>query len=222
MAGAVLTDGVQPLRAAYDALAGVVAGLGDADRWAETGCPGWAVRDLVFHLRADCLRALVAVHTPVAGPADCDAVAYWRQWGSDADTDEEILRGTRDEASPYPWDVLRRLHPEAAAAAVHAVGGADPAAVVGTQGWALTVADLASTLAVEATLHHHDLVRHLPDAPGPTPEGFAEVRRVAEALVGRELPGWPDERVAVVATGRAVPTDEERADLGDAVVPVFT
>jgi hypothetical protein len=222
MAGAVLTDGVRPLRAAYGALTDVVAGLGDDDRWTETGCPGWAVRDLVFHLRADCLRALVALHTPVAGPADCDAVAYWRQWGSDADTDEEILRGTRVEASPYPWGALRRLYGEAATAAVHAVGGADPAAVVGTQGWALTVDDLASTLAVEATLHHVDLVRHLPGAAGPSPKGFAEVRRVTEALLERELPGWPDERVALVATGRAVPTDQERTDLGDAVVPVFT
>ncbi len=219
MAGARLTG---PLPATYDALAGVVAGLRDEAGWTETGCPGWAVRDLVFHLRADCLRALVALHTPVAGPADCDAVAYWRQWGSDPETDEEILRGTRVEASPYPWGVLRRLYAEAAAAAVHAVGHSDPATVIGTQGWALTVEDLASTLAVEATLHHVDLVRHLPAAGGPTPEGLAEVRRVAEALLGRELPGWSDERVALVATGRADPTDEERADLGDAVVPVFT
>lgn len=222
MAGPRLTDGVGPLRAAYAALAGVVGRLGDDDRWTATGCPGWAVRDLVFHLRADCLRALVALHTPVAGPADCDAVAYWRQWGSDADTDEEILGGTRVEASPYPWDALRRLHGEAARAVVHAVADADPAAVVGTQGLALTVNDLTSTLAVEATLHHVDLVRHLADAAGPTPEGFAEVRRVTEALLGRELPGWSDERVALVATGRADPTAQERGDLGDAVVPVFT
>jgi hypothetical protein len=149
-------------------------------------------------------------------------VAYWRQWGSDADTDEEILRGTRVEASPYPWDALRRLYGEAAAAALDAMSAADPSAVVGTQGLALTVADLASTLAVEATLHHVDLVRHLPDANGPTAEGQTEVRRVRVVLLGRELPGWSDERVALVATGRADPTDEERADLGDAVVPVFT
>ena len=208
--------------AAYGALTGVVTALGDDDGWTETGCPGWAVRDLVFHLRADCLRALVALHTPESRPTDSDSVAYWRVWGSDPETDEEILRGTRVEASPYPWPVLRRVYGEASAAAVDAVTRADPAAVIGTQGWALTVADLASTLAVEATLHHVDLVRHLPAAAAPTPEGFAEVRRVAEALLGRELPGWPDERVALVATGRADPTDEERADLGDAVVPVFT
>ena len=37
--------------------------------------------------------------------------------------------------------------------------------MVSTQGHALTVDDLASTLVVEATLHHLDLVRHLPGAP---------------------------------------------------------
>ena len=221
MAGARLSSPAA-LHAAYAALAGVVTGLGDDERWTETGCPGWVVRDLVFHLRSDCLRALVALHTPAAGPADCDAVAYWRQWGSDPDTDEEILRGTRVEASPYPWPVLRRLYGEAAHAALHALAATAPAAVVGTQGHALTVADLASTLAVEATLHHVDLVRHLPGAAGPTPEGLAEVRRVTEALLELDLPAWTDERVALVATGRAEPTPQERGDLGDAVVPVFT
>ena len=221
MAGAPLTR-TGAFRASYDALAGVVGGLSDDVGWMATGCPGWAVRDLVFHLRADCLRTLVALHTPVAGPADCDEVAYWRQWGSDPEADEEILRGTRTEAAPYSWPQLRARYVEANAAAVHAVSRVDPAALVGTQGHALTVADLASTLAVEATLHHTDLVRDLPDAAGPSGEGLAEVRRVAEALLGHDLPGWPDERVALVATGRAEPTTAERADLRDAVVPVFT
>jgi hypothetical protein len=214
--------GADTLPVAYGALASVVGSLADDAGWEPTGCRGWAVRDLVFHLRADCVRALVALHTPVTRPADCDAVAYWRQWGSDAETDEEMLKGTRIEAGPYTWPGLRASYVEASAAAVQAVTTTDPAAVVGTQGHALTVEDLASTLAVEASLHHLDLVRHLPDAPGPTVEGLAEVRRVTEALLGRDLAGWPDERVALVATGRAEPTDEERADLGDAVVPVFT
>ena len=65
-------------------------------------------------------------------------------------------------------------------------------------------------------------MRHLPGAAGPSDEGLAETRRVTVALLGRDLVGWPDERVALVATGRAEPTAQERGDLGDAVVPVFT
>ena len=56
--------------------------------WAPTGCAGWVVRDLVHHLHADAVRALVALHSPADGPADCDDVRYWADWGSDPDTDE--------------------------------------------------------------------------------------------------------------------------------------
>lgn len=215
MAGARLTE-------TYGDLAGVVTTLDDEAGWAPTGCRGWVVRDLVFHLHADCVRALVAVHTPAQRPADCDAVAYWRGWGSDPEADEEVRRHTRVQSSPYSWPGLRDRYTEAAAAAARALAAADPDAVVATQGHALRVADLASTLVVEAVLHHLDLVRHLPGRPAPGAEGLAEVRRVTEALLGRELPGWSDERVALVATGRADPTGQERGDLDDAVVPVFT
>lgn len=212
----------QGLTAAYGALAGVVAGLGDEAGWAPTGCRGWVVRDLVFHLHADCVRALVALHTPASRPADCDAVAYWQGWGSDPEFDEDVRRQTRVQSAPYSWPGLRERYTEAAAAAARALAAADADAVVATQGHALTVADLASTLVVEAVLHHRDLVQHLPGAPGPDAEGLAEVRRVAEALLGRQLAGWTDERVALVATGRAEPTAQELDDLGGAVVPVFT
>jgi uncharacterized protein (TIGR03083 family) len=208
--------------ASYTALAGVVAHLTDEDAWAPTGCRGWTVRDLVFHLHADCVRALVALHTPAGSAADCDAVAYWKQWGSDPDTDETIRRTTRSEAGLFSWPALRDRYTETASAAVHAVAAAEPGTVVSTQGHALAVSDLASTLAVEASLHHLDLVRHLPEATGPSTAGLAETRRVTEALVGRDLSGWPDERVALVATGRAEPSPQERVDLGGSTVPVFT
>lgn len=212
-----------PLASAYGPLADVVAGLGDADAWTPTGCLGWVVRDLVVHLRADTVRALVAVHTPAGRSADCDAVRYWADWGSDADADEETRRWTRAESVPWSWTGLRDRYVESAAAAARAFDSADPAAVVATQGHALTVADLTSTLVVEATLHHVDLVTSL-DAPGPPAQGLAEVRRVVEALLGpaASLAGWSDERVALVGTGRAVPTPDELADLAGARIPVFT
>ncbi len=121
------------------------------------------------------------------------------------------------------WPALRDAYLEVAAAATRAVGGADPVAVVSTQDHALSVADLASTLAVEATLHHLDLIAHLQLAP-PSPAGLHEVRRVVEALLERPLPGWSDERVALVGTGRAAPTTDESDDLGPTAgqLPVFS
>ena len=214
----------QPLIAvAYDALAASVAAVDVDASWSPTGCRGWCVRDLLHHLQADAARALVAVHSPAAGPPDCDSVAYWRGWGVDADRDELTRRATRIESGTRSWSALRSAYLETAAAAGRAVAGADPAAVVSTQGHALTVADLGSTLAVEATLHHLDLIAHIP-LPPPSPGGLREVRRVVEALLDHPLPGWSDERVALVATGRAAPTTDECTDLGSATdrLPVFS
>jgi uncharacterized protein (TIGR03083 family) len=208
---------------AYDALAATVAAVDDEAAWAPTGCRGWCVRDLVHHLHADASRALVAVHSPATGPVDCDAVAYWRGWGVDPDRDELTRRATRIESGVRSWAALRDSYLEVAAAARCAVGRADPAAVVSTQDHALSVADLASTLAVEATLHHLDLIAHL-ELPTPSPAGLQEVRRVVEALLEHPLPGWSDERVALVGTGRAAPTADEISDLGPATdrLPVFS
>lgn len=210
------------LAAAYAALGAEVAAVDEDGAWEPTGCRGWVVRDLVFHLRADCLRALVAVHNPADRPADLDEVGYWRQWGSDPDADEQNRRHVRMEAGHYPWPWLRPAYVEANRAATLALTAADPAAVVLTQGHALTVEHLASTLVVEATLHHLDLVAHRVAVAEPSAAGLAETRRVCEMLLGRTLDGWSDLRVALVATGRAGPTTPEQADLGDAVIPVFT
>lgn len=209
------------LTESYDALAAVVSRLREEDAWAPTGCTGWSVRDLLWHLHADAVRGLVAAHTPAGRPADCDAVAYWRSWGSDPDADERSRRLTRVEAGLHELADLRERYLEAAAATARAVAAVPAGEVVATQGHALRVDDLASTLVVEATLHHADLVAHL-DAPGPPAAGLDEARRVVEALLGRTLDGWPAERVVLVGTGRAEPTAVERDALAGLVVPVFS
>ncbi|WP_209442759.1 maleylpyruvate isomerase N-terminal domain-containing protein, partial [Streptomyces resistomycificus] len=104
------TTPVQALRASYDALAAVVRALGDDDSWLPTGCTGWVVRDLVFHLLADAQRALVALHTPAAGPADVDAVTYWRDWRPDTADAADGRRRVRVCSSMFlDWRHLRCL-----------------------------------------------------------------------------------------------------------------
>lgn len=73
-------DGYQVLDSSYRALLGVVDGLDDRAGWRNTRCAGWTVRDLVHHLLSDAQRALVALHTPAADPANIDSVSYWRPW----------------------------------------------------------------------------------------------------------------------------------------------
>jgi uncharacterized protein (TIGR03083 family) len=204
------------LRAAYEAFAAVVRPLGDEESWRPTGCTGWAVRDLVFHCAGDAQRALVALHTPAAGPPDRDAVTYWRDWAPDPAGAANGRRWNRVCAGMFlDFRQLRDLYLETTAATVRAAADTPAELRVSTQGHVLTAADLVSTLAVEATVHHLDLVTDLPDAPGPAPEGLAAVRATLDGLLGRPLPlDWSDEHYARAATGRAPLTDADRLALG--------
>ncbi|MET9450166.1 maleylpyruvate isomerase N-terminal domain-containing protein [Streptomyces cinerochromogenes] len=219
------TTPARVLRGAYEAVSVVVAGLGDEESWLPTGCTGWAVRDLVFHCLQDAQRGLVALHTPSDGPVDRDAVSYWRDWRPDTAGAANGRRWVRVNGSMFlVFGQMQEWYLETLAAAVHAAEAADPGMRVATQGHVLTAGDLITTLAVEATVHHLDLTVHLPHAPGPSPEGLAAVRATLDGLVGRPAPAeWSDERYARVGTGRAAPTDAERAALGAAAerLPLF-
>jgi hypothetical protein len=91
---------------------------------------------------------------------------------------------------------------------------------VGTQGHVLGVPDFVSTLVVESTVHHLDLVVELPaGAPGaaPDPEALALTRAVLEGIHGAPLPAaWDDVTSVLKGTGRVGLTDADRAALGDA------
>ncbi|MFG2127382.1 maleylpyruvate isomerase N-terminal domain-containing protein [Streptomyces sp. NPDC048751] len=209
-------DQAQALRAAYEALASVVEPLGDEESWQPTGCTGWAVRDLLFHLVGDAQRALVALHTPASGPADRDAVTYWQDWRPNPAGAANGRRYNRVAASMFlDFGQLRGLYLETASAAVHAAAAARADALVATQGHVLTAGDLISTLTVEAAVHHLDLVVALPTAPGPPPTALAVVRTTLDGLLGRPLPvDWSDEHYARAGTGRLPLTEPDRQALG--------
>lgn len=228
-------DPVAFLHEAYSGLTATVRVVDDEGSWAPTACTGWGVRDLVHHCWGDAQRALVALHTPADGPADTDAVTYWTGWGDRTTTDPEAAangrRYTRVVASMFrDWAVLREGYLQAAAAVLHAVGPPGRTeAVVATQGHRITVADLASTLAVEATVHHLDLVAHLDGAVGPSVSALRSTRavvdRAAQRLGGAPLPAtWDDTRCVLLATGRARPSREEADALGGltGILPIFS
>jgi hypothetical protein len=212
------------LRDAYTGLLAVTDALDDEAGWRPTGCAGWAVRDLVHHLTLDAQRALVAFGTPAPGPADTDAVDYWRAWQPGTSGADAMRRNTRVLASV--WTSVRPLadwYGETARAVLTHAARLEAGAVVATQGRALTVDDLLRTLAVEAAVHHLDLVAEL-DAPGPGPAALAAVRRTLDGLLGAPAPaGWAGARYALLGTGRAEPTPDERAALGEraALLPLF-
>ena len=182
------------------------------------------VLDLTLHLVDDVRRGLVALATPATPPATSDTVAYWRTWQPTAEQDADVAWRTRVRASVAGGlPELAAGYAELVAAVGVAAGRARPDALVGTQGHVLRTDDLLSTLAVEAAVHHLDLVACL-DRPGPSPAALAEVRRVLEGLLGGPLPdGWDDATAARRGTGRESLEDADRAALGEAAArfPLF-
>jgi uncharacterized protein (TIGR03083 family) len=207
---------VDVLRSAYAAFAEVVGGLGEEESWLPSGCTGWALRDLVFHCLADAQRALVALHTPARGPVDRDAVTYWSDWQPGSVGAAHGRRYVRVGASMFLIvDQLKESYLETAAAAVTAAANTDPHRLIATQGHVLTAGDLMRTLTLEATVHHLDLVAHLPSAASPAGDALADVRTTLDGLLGRTLPlNWDDRHYALAATGRRPLTPAERKQLG--------
>ena len=78
-------------------------------------------------------------------------------------------------ASQFDLTHLISLYVETAAAVRVQARRTPPNEIVATQEHTLRVDDLLATLAVEATIHHLDMIVHL-DASGPAPAALAAVR----------------------------------------------
>lgn len=203
------------LRAAYGAFTNALEGLDDRAFLQPTLCSGWVVGDLVFHHMLDAQRALITLSTPSNDEPDVDFVSYWRPWSANDDTAIAHARFVRVAASAYATRASLVGHRRVTAeAAIRAAEGADSAGRVATQGHTLTVPDFLATLAVEAAIHHLDLVAYI-DAPGPHPDGLALARRTLDGLAGVDAgTQWDDRLYALKGTGRQPLTDEERERLG--------
>ncbi len=207
------------LAAAYQPLLTLMPSLDDELGWRATRCTGWTVRDLVYHLLTDAQRALVALHSPTAGPVDVDEVTYWRSWQPGTEGADAGRRGTRIMASA--WTSVRSiadLYAETASAVLEAADEHRGDHRVTTQGKTITTDALLHTLAVEATIHQLDL-----QLGEPSPQGLQAVRHVLDGLLGQPASIGDDTRYALVGTGRAVLTPAEAALLGPAAhrLPLF-
>ena len=228
--GAVL----DALDAVYQNVTALAGALGEADLMRPTRCAGWAVADVLYHELLDARRALRTFASPADGPPDCDDVSYWTDYAPSAAARGEgtpnyaeesaaHARYVRIAAAAYPPGALAWEWSETAAAACRA-GRACGHPAVTTQGHALTVADFAATLAVEAAVHYLDLTVALPGAPAPEPASLALVRRVLDGLLGAPLPAsWDDVTAALKGTGREPLTEADRRFLGPATArfPLF-
>ncbi|MEW9550714.1 maleylpyruvate isomerase N-terminal domain-containing protein [Nonomuraea sp. NPDC050783] len=209
----------------WAALRAAVAGLPDEDFARPSGCAGWLVRDLVCHLVIDAQDVLITLATPADAEPTRDAVTYWEVAATPPTGDDPLDALIVRLAAAYQEMPLLKFHlDDVGSAAGRAAGLADPGLRVGTRGQVLTAGDYLAAYVLEWTLHHLDLVTHLPDVAGPPAEGLARSREMLEAIAGTAFPrALSDEDALLVGTGRRAPTGAERAALGDlaARLPLF-
>lgn len=200
----------------WAALLAAVDNLPDQAFAERSGCSGWLVRDLVCHLVIDAQDILITLVTPADAAPTRDAVTYWDISRTPPTGDDPLDAVTVRLAAAYEDPALLRYHlDDVGSAAGRAATLCDPGLVVATRGQALTAADYLSAYVMEATVHHLDLIAHLPDVAKPPEDGLESARLMLESIAGERFPeSFSAEDALLVGTGRRAPSDAERAALG--------
>lgn len=200
----------------WAALRAAVAGLGTEDFDRPSGCAGWLVRDLVCHLIIDAQDVLITLATPAGAEPTRTALSYWEVTATPPTGTDPLDALTVRLAAAYEDPDLLKFHlDDVGSAAGRAADLADPDLRVSTKEQVLTVGDYLDAYILEWTLHHLDLIAHLPSAPGPAAAGLARSRAMLEAIAGVRFPAAFSDSVALlVGTGRRAPTDSQHAVLG--------
>ncbi|WP_189935069.1 maleylpyruvate isomerase N-terminal domain-containing protein [Streptomyces sulfonofaciens] len=201
----------------WTALRTAVAELPDRDFAQPSGCAGWLVRDLVCHLIIDAQDVLITLVTPADTEPTVDAVTYWSVEDHPPTGEDPLDALIVRLAAAYQEPRLLTFHfDDLGSAAGRAAGLADPGGRVSTRDEVLTVGDYLTVYVLEWTLHHLDLIAHLPDAAQPPAECLARSRAMLEDIADAAFPAsFTDKDALLVGTGRRAPTDAERAELGE-------
>ncbi|AYF77316.1 maleylpyruvate isomerase [Nocardia yunnanensis] len=201
----------------WAALRTAVDELADADFARPSGCAGWLVRDLVCHLIIDAQDVLITLVTPVDLAPTRDAVSYWQVTRTPPTGDDPLDALIVRLAAAYEQPGLLQLHfDDVGAAAGRAATLCDPGMCVSTRDQILTAADYLGAYVMEWTLHHLDLIAHLPQAAPPPAASLARAREMLEQIAGTAFPAtMSDTDALLVGTGRRAPSEAEAAELGD-------
>ncbi|MEU8983349.1 maleylpyruvate isomerase N-terminal domain-containing protein [Streptomyces sp. NPDC048309] len=201
----------------WTALRTAVAELTDKDFEQPSGCTGWLVRDLVCHLIIDAQDVLITLATPAEAEPTVNAVTYWHVEDQPPTGEDPLDALTVRLAAAYEEPRLLQFHlDDVGSAAGRAAELADPGVRVSTRDEVLTVGDYLSAYVLEWTLHHLDLIAHLPAAAEPPTEGLARSRATLEKIADAAFPAsFTDKDALLVGTGRRAPTDAEKAELGE-------
>ncbi|ODU03553.1 MAG: hypothetical protein ABS81_13735 [Pseudonocardia sp. SCN 72-86] len=188
-----------------DAFVAAVGSVSDHDLLAASRCHGWAVVDVVVHVRTGLQDMLGGAVTPSTSPPDTDAASYWRKDVPSTDDAADTVDGilwTRRTASPIDGPPARVAHLRAAADAVRSAVQRMPDGPVAFHGHVLASGDFLATWAVELAVHHLD-VRLGP----PTAESLRLGRLTVETLAGAAFPPtWSDAGCLRTGAGRRDPS----------------
>jgi hypothetical protein len=203
----------------WAALRTAVAELPDEHFALASGCTGWLVRDLVCHLIIDAQDVLITLVTPAEAEPTRNDVTYWEVAEAAPTGDDPLDALIVRLAAAYQEPRLLKFHlDDVGSAAGRAAELADPSVRVSTRGEVLTTRDYLSAYVLEWTLHHLDLTAHLPDAAEPPADGLAQSREMLEKIAGAAFPAsFSDKDALLVGTGRRVPSDAEKAELGELI-----
>jgi hypothetical protein len=201
----------------WTALRTAVGELQDEEFAQPSGCTGWLVRDLVCHLVIDAQDVLITLVTPAETKPTRNALTYWNVAETPPTGDDPLDALIVRLAAAYEDPALLKFHfDDVGSAAGRAAELADLGLRVGTRDQVLTAGDYLSAYVLEWTLHHLDLIAHLPNATEPSAEGLARSREMLEKIAGAAFPeSFSDPDALLVGTGRRAPTDAEKAELGE-------
>ncbi|MFI5828620.1 maleylpyruvate isomerase N-terminal domain-containing protein [Streptomyces sp. NPDC051578] len=201
----------------WTALRTAVAELPDEDFERPSGCTGWLVRDLVCHLVIDAQDVLITLVTPAGTEPTANSVSYWDLLDGPPTGDDPLDALIPRLAAAYGEPRWLKFHlDDVGSAAGRAAELADPALRVSTQDKVLTVGDYLSAYVLEWTLHHLDLIAHLPSAAEPPAATLTAARALLEEIAGSPLPAtFTDTEALLIGTGRRALSEAEKAALGD-------
>jgi uncharacterized protein (TIGR03083 family) len=194
-----------------------VAELPDEDFAQPSGCTGWLVRDLVCHLIIDAQDVLITLVTPAETEPTRNAVTYWEVAETPPAGDDPLDALIVRLAAAYEQPRLLKFHlDDVGSAAGRAAELCDPGLRVSTREEVLTARDYLRAYVLEWTLHHLDLIAHLPEAAEPPAEGLARSREMLEKIAKAAFPAsLSDKDALLVGTGRRAPTGAQKAELGE-------
>ena len=207
------------LTEAYSEISRLLGTLADSDLQRPSRCAGWVVGDVLFHLLTDAQAVLVAMSGSVTDRPASDWLTYWRR-----EVTRRSPRGARQQAryvrlgaAAYtePDDLVR--HWNATSQAVLRVTEYAPGARgVPYDGITMNVTDVFAVVAVEATIHHLDMLAELAGKPQPRPAALELTVRTLDGLLGDiDRPHWEDVTFVSKMTGRLPLTVSERRFLDE-------